>query len=306
MKRFTLSLFTVYGLLLTFSLSAADRDTPERDGQYVQVTAGAAIDAGAMVAILPGDGKAYEAADTATHSVIGRAESSAALGATLLVKRGVFRWDNDGAFTKASIGQQCYVNDSEGVTTAAIASNDVIAGIIVDYDATGVWVDTYNQKITLTTSVASLAVSGAATVGTTLDVTGASTVGGALTVTGALTGRKPVITPVTLTATSLVLTAATHGGTVVLVNTNAAVAITLPANGTAAGTVIDVAVMGSDVCAPTISAATTDTLVGPNDVDLKSVTWGTGHRIGAYARFISDGAFWHVQNLAGTTMTYTD
>jgi hypothetical protein len=65
-------------------------------------------------------------------------------------------------------------------------------------------------------------------------------------------------------------------------------------------------VMGTDACAPTISAATADTLIGPNDVDLDSVTWGTGHRIGAYCRFISDGAFWHVQNLAGTTMTYTD
>ena len=92
------------------------------------------------------------------------------------------------------------------------------------------------------------------------------------------------------------------------IRTNAAVAITLPTNGVSAGCWVDVAVhsTSSDDCAPTISAATADTLIGPNDIDLKSVTWGTGNRIGAYARFISDGTYWHVQNLGGTTMTYND
>ena len=107
--------------------------------------------------------------------------------------------------------------------------------------------------------------------------------------------------------TNITLTSANYG-TVVMVTSNAAVAVTLPANGAAAGSYIDImtGAGSTDSCAPTISAATTDTLVGPNDQDLKSVTWATGHRINAYARFISDGSFWHVQNLGGTTMTYTD
>jgi len=110
-----------------------------------------------------------------------------------------------------------------------------------------------------------------------------------------------------LAATSLILTSA-HYGSMVIISTNAAVALTLPANGAAAGSWIDVAIKGtaSDDCAPTIAAATVDTMIGPNDVDIDSVTWGTGQRIGACARFWSDGSFWHVQNLGGTTMTYTD
>jgi len=84
--------------------------------------------------------------------------------------------------------------------------------------------------------------------------------------------------------------------------------ITLPANGAAAGSKIDVMLgaNSTDSTAVTIAAATVDTLVGPNDQDLDSVTWGSSHRIGAWAKFISDGSFWHVLNLGGTTMTYND
>jgi hypothetical protein len=105
--------------------------------------------------------------------------------------------------------------------------------------------------------------------------------------------------------TSLTVTAA-HYGSMLVVSTNAAVAITLPANGAAVGSWFDVIVAGTDDCAPTVAAATADTLIGPNDADLDSVTWGTGHRIGAYARFVSNGSYWQVLNLGGTTMTYND
>lgn len=121
------------------------------------------------------------------------------------------------------------------------------------------------------------------------------------------TFSAPRVLTVTEATTTRVSTSADYGKWI-LVNTNAAVAITLPANGAAAGSWVGVMVHGaaSDDCAPTISAASADTLIGPNDVDLDSVTWGTGHRIGAQAMFWSDGSFWHVQNLGGTTMTYTD
>lgn len=132
---------------------------------------------------------------------------------------------------------------------------------------------------------------------------------GASDITTAIAGplTAPRVTPVTEATTTRICTSADYGKTI-MVTTNAAVAITLPANGAAAGSWIEVmtGAGATDSCAPTIAAATTDTLVGPNDPDLKSVTWGTGHRIGAQARFISDGSFWHVRNLGGTTMTYTD
>jgi len=112
----------------------------------------------------------------------------------------------------------------------------------------------------------------------------------------------------TLTAgTSLTLTSAHYGQYMTFTN-QAAITVQLPANGAPAGTWIDVAqgTVQNNTTAITVEAATTDTLIGPNDIDLKSVTWGAGHRIGCYARFISDGGFWHVLNLGGTTMTYTD
>jgi hypothetical protein len=124
-------------------------------------------------------------------------------------------------------------------------------------------------------------------------------------VAGTFTGSTPVFPTTADATTTIVLTSADYG-TTTLVSSNAAVAVTLPANGAAAGSWLEVAVIGTDACAPTISAATADTLIGPNDVDLDSVTWATGHRINAVARFWSDGSFWHVQNLGGTTMTYTD
>ncbi len=120
-----------------------------------------------------------------------------------------------------------------------------------------------------------------------------------------VTGAQAVIPNSTDSTATVVLTSASYGSTVMLDLTNT-IAVTLPANGAAAGSWLEVAVTGDDDTAPTISAATADTLIGPNDPDLDSVTWATGHRINAVARFWSDGSFWHVQNLGGTTMTYTD
>jgi hypothetical protein len=94
----------------------------------------------------------------------------------------------------------------------------------------------------------------------------------------------------------------------VLIATNGAVSITLPANGAAAGAWIDFAVESSmtDSCIPTIATATADTLVMINGIDADSVTFGTGHRIGAYCRMWSDGSFWHYQNMGPTTITVND
>lgn len=169
-------------------LFAAERDTPERSGRLVAVTTGSAVEAGHMAAV--SNGVAYPAADLAGYVVIGRFDAAAAAGATVAVRRGVFRWDNDGSFTDADIGIRCYVSTnaasgSYSVTSLATAVNDIPAGYIVDVDDDGVWVDTYNDSPLISTSVASLAIAGAATVGTTLDVTGASTLAGATTISNA-------------------------------------------------------------------------------------------------------------------------
>lgn len=101
---------------------------------------------------------------------------------------------------------------------------------------------------------------------------------------------------------SRVLTSADYGKTI-FVNRAGACAITLPANAATAGSWIDVIVDGTDSTIPTISAATVDTLITFNDVAADSVTFGSGHRIGAYVRFISNGTKWVAINMGNHTMT---
>ena len=293
---------------------AADRDTPERDGRFVRVEAGAAIDSGELVAIYT-DAEAYPAADTAGYAVIGRAESSAAEGAYVLVKRGVFRWANYGSFTQKDIGTLAYVSNSVGVTASASTSNTRPAGRIVDVDTSGVWVDTYNQDVLLTATVDDLTVNDDATVtddlavGGDIALTGNAAVGGTLTVTGTLTGggaaRLPVLSTVAHTVGDLTVTSA-HYGKVVIVSTNGAVNATLPAAGAAAGSVVEFLCVGDNDCALTVTAAAADTLITFNNQAADAVTFGTGHRIGANLRVISDGTNWVAVNLGNHTMTVTD
>lgn len=124
------------------SAFAAERDTPERSGDVVGLTAGGTVYAGEMVCVWS-NSLAYAAADTSGYAVVGRAENTVAAGDVVMVKRGVFRWANKGSFADKDIGSLCYVhtNTAYSVTTAAIASADVKAGRIVDVDTGGVWVD---------------------------------------------------------------------------------------------------------------------------------------------------------------------
>ena len=145
-----------------------------------------------------------------------------------------------------------------------------------------------------------------------VDAEGDAYFNGVTTVNGVVDTRLSALeggafTCTTITTNAYPITSANYS-TMILVNTNAAVAITLPANGAAAGSWVDVAVHSSatDACAPTIATATADTLVIINGIDGDSVTYGTGHRIGAYARFWSDGSFWHYVNMGPTTLTEND
>ena len=312
-----LNVLFMVALSMASCVIAAERDTPERDGQFVQLTAGAAIVKGEMVAILSSDDEAYPAADIASYAVLGRAENSAAEGAAVLIKRGTFRWANLGTFDDGDIGKLAYVSNSVSVAKAAALSNDIPAGRVIDVDAYGVWVDTYNQDVLLTASVANLTASGTAdvtgnaTFGGTVGITGNTTVGGTLGITGATTlaaitgsgiSRFSLVSTLVIADTTLTVTSAHYGKTLMVTN-NAAVAITLPANGAAAGSWFDIMSLGSDDCAMTIAAATADTLITANDAAADSVTFGSGHRIGACVRVISNGSFWVAINLGSTTMT---
>jgi hypothetical protein len=138
---------------------------------------------------------------------------------------------------------------------------------------------------------------------TTFSVTGATgntVVGGTLNVTGVLTA--PVLATEADTTATRVCTSADYGK-IILLSYAGAVTVTLPANGAAAGSCIDFLIIGADTCAPTISAATADTLIVVGDAQADSVTFGSGHRIGAYVRFISTGTYWVAINVGSTTMT---
>jgi len=200
---------------------SANRDTPQRDGYLVSLTAASNhIYAGSIVCE-GGSATAVVGADASGYVVVGRAEeeidntgANYSATATINVRRGTFRWANGGSFTDANIGDFAYVSDDQTVTTAASATYDVIAGVIVDVDSDGVWVDTFAIGGQGAASVTTLSASGAATLGSTLSVAGAATLTGngianeldARTATALLLGKA--------TATSVTLGASDAGTTV--------------------------------------------------------------------------------------------
>jgi hypothetical protein len=66
---------------------------------------------------------------------------------------------NGDSFTDANIGDLAYVEDNQTVQKAASASQDIIAGVIVDVDSSGVWVDTHDIGSQGAGSLTTLAVS---------------------------------------------------------------------------------------------------------------------------------------------------
>ncbi len=217
----------------------APRNTVEVEGQYISLTqASNIIYAGSIVA-LNSSGVAVPASDASGLSVIGRAEvTSDNTGSTydsahvLRVKRGVFRWENGGTFTDADIGDFAYVLDDATVFTAALATNDIPAGLIFDVDSDGVWVDTFSLGGQGAASVAALTASGAANLQSTLAVGGTATIGDGgdtvainssdwdISTTGAMTG----------------IGAITADGAITFSNSNIVFTLATATNGLATGT----------------------------------------------------------------------
>lgn len=166
-------------------------DTPTRDGRYIVIVQGSnTIYAGTMVCA-DSSGLAEHATDAASKKVIGRAEvtqdntgSSYSSTRTIKIRTGIFRWTNGDSFTDANIGDLAYVEDNQTVQTAASASSDSIAGVIVDVDDDGVWVDTGDIGSQGAGSLTTLTTSGAASLGSTLAVTSGSTLSSTLYVAG--------------------------------------------------------------------------------------------------------------------------
>lgn len=147
-----------------------------------------------------------------------------------------------------------------------------------------------------------------------LTVDGATTLTGATTQTGALTCSSTLsvagAATIPIRATAVITCAAgttaldaTYYGKTCFITGAAAQTITLPANGATTGANIEFIVIGADTSIPTFAAATADSLITVNDQAADSVTFGTGHRIGACVRFISDGTNWNAVNVGSTTMT---
>jgi len=197
------------------------RNTPEVQGVFktYSVSSGAVIHVGAMVALHTVSGTVVPADDTTNLIVVGRAEQSVdsrlSGDLTVLVRRGVFAWENGGSFDESDIGSFAYVEDDQTVQAASAATHDVIAGVIYDVTDDGVWVDMRGIPTQAAASLDALTVAGNAAVGGTLQVSGASTVAAmtstagftapAYSILGTTTGRFAVVkTGVGSTTNSLV------------------------------------------------------------------------------------------------------
>ena len=201
MNKSTMRMLLATTLCLTALLAQATALTKnttiaQRTGDKVgmKVQSNEVLYVGALVAITSG-GLAVNAADSVdSNQVVGINETwidqTGALYQTNLLatlRTGIYRLSNGGSFTKAHIGQYCYVKDNATVTTSSDTTYAIPAGVIVDVDAAGVWVALGPQYRSTTGNFAALTVSGAGTVGGALDVTGAATVGDTLAVTGVAT-----------------------------------------------------------------------------------------------------------------------
>lgn len=134
-----------------------DRNTlmqgPLDDRRPIPMATGAVIPKGVMVAVATPSAGAVNAADLATHRVMGMSDQAADQTKgddRIMVVQGVFLWGNNGSITAAHIGLTCTVVDNQTVGLAADTANDVIAGVIEAVEAGGVWVNQSAPNIAAT------------------------------------------------------------------------------------------------------------------------------------------------------------
>lgn len=141
-------------------------DTPERTGKTFSIPVAAAtlIPAGVLVAE-DASGNAINASDAAAIRVVGRCEqdvdnsAGAAGDLNAIVKEGVFKFTNsdDQPVTAAYKGKLVFVESNKAV--AITSTNKCKAGLCVDFESDGVWVDTRYAHL-LTTVIADTTTNG--------------------------------------------------------------------------------------------------------------------------------------------------
>lgn len=128
------------------SALGADRNTPKRDGKTYScpVLTATEIFAGSLV-VRDSSGWAKPGVTGTGLVCMGRAneyvDNTGASGAkNVEVEAGIFRWANGESITKAHIGDTAFILDDQTVYLTATGKSP--AGIIVDVDSEGVWVQT--------------------------------------------------------------------------------------------------------------------------------------------------------------------
>ncbi len=162
----------------------AERGTPRTAAIEAQLTAGATVWAGQVVGQKSGYAYPYISSST-DLAVVGVAQNSTASNGIVRVRAGIFGLKNLGTVTAAHIGAAAYAATNNTAWTAAPSGTAAI-GKIMAVDADYVWVDTYHDSPLISTSVATLAITGNSAVGGTLGVTGAATFANAAIVFAAL------------------------------------------------------------------------------------------------------------------------
>lgn len=128
-----------------------DRNTSSKEGKLiaVAVAASAEIFAGALV-VANAAGYAAKGSTATTLTYLGRADehvdnSAGANGdVTINVRRGMaFKWKNDGTdpVDQTMIGKTCYIVDDETVAKTDGTGTRSAAGIVLEIDSDGVWVE---------------------------------------------------------------------------------------------------------------------------------------------------------------------
>ena len=128
-----------------------------------EVASGSTVFAGGIAA-QNSSGKAVPASDTASLTVLGRAEGTAAAGNKVVIRTGVFLFDNGTSseeLTAADIGAAAFVVDDHTVGKVG-GTNHIPAGIVIDVTADGVAVEITPEAIAAAKAQAAAAVNAAA------------------------------------------------------------------------------------------------------------------------------------------------
>ena len=208
------------------SARAADATGPintlVRDGMYLSPLASSNILYAGTIAALNTNGYAVSASDTSGQKVIGifdqsidNTGASYKSNKTVRVRRGVFALATGSTNTVADIGNMAYVLDNQTVGNASEATNDIMAGIIVDVQNDLLRIGATDSTVRVWVDTLSVGRQGAATF-TTITASGNSSIAGSLNVTGAvsLASTLGVTGVTTLSGTNTVFGSSMVGGSI--------------------------------------------------------------------------------------------